>query len=440
MKKICLFAAVAALCLGLSGCTFFETDTEALMKPPVFTEEQEKLNAALMQVAGENYVLKYPAGEEANSAFIFRDLDNDGTEEAMAFYSLLDESTRINILARKGEEWVSVYEAAGFYGDIEKISFADIDGKGPALAVKWDQDAAVYRYENERLEMLFQSSCEGFEITDIDGNGKDEILLFRGSSVGRTLVNAVFSEDGKIIITEDTSINAEFGKILSVKNGTLSEGKNACFIDSVIYEGVYLTEIITLEEGRTVRHFIPDFIKFDDKEEETGYNTGGTIVIIGGDYGKRGILLRNTAVYCLDTNGDGIMEMPVEVREDYAREASDDIFFLNYMQCSGAEAESVWNGIANTENGYLFAIPEKWNKTVRAFITSSGDELTVTDKEGRTILEVRAVLKSDYQDKYEEYFLAAENGDKNYYIKTFVTEESEFHLPEEELKNAFIFI
>ena len=127
MKKILLFVASAILALAFSGCNVFETDTEALMKPPVFSEEQEKLNAALTEVIGESYILKYPKNGEMNSAFIFRDLDSDGTEEAMAFYSLLGESTRINILKKENEEWVSVYEAAGFYGDIESVDFVRMD-------------------------------------------------------------------------------------------------------------------------------------------------------------------------------------------------------------------------------------------------------------------------------------------------------------------------
>ena len=150
--------AILALSLSFSGCTFFETDTEALMRPPVFTEEQEKLNKALTEVIGESYVLKYPQTGEMNSAFIFKDLDNDGTEEAMAFYSLLDDSTRINILKKEGENWVSVYEAAGFYGEIEKVEFAEMDEKGEAIIIKWEQEAGIYRYESERLESISSAS------------------------------------------------------------------------------------------------------------------------------------------------------------------------------------------------------------------------------------------------------------------------------------------
>ena len=171
MKKFLMFAAMAALCLSFSGCTFFETDTEALMCPPVFTKEQEKLNAALTEVIGESYVLKYPKTGDINSAFVFKDLDSDGTEEAMAFYSLSDESTRINVLKKEGENWVSVYEAAGFYGEIERVEFAKMDEKGDAIVISWEQEAGIYRYGSERLETLYKAACEGTDIADINGDG-----------------------------------------------------------------------------------------------------------------------------------------------------------------------------------------------------------------------------------------------------------------------------
>lgn len=439
MKKIILIIAAALLCMAFSGCTVFETDTEALMQPPVFTEKQEKLNAALAEVAGEGYVLKYPESGEYNSAFIFKDLDNDGTEEAIAFYSFLDESTRINILKNEGEDWISVYEAAGFYGDINKIDFAEIDDKGPVLVVEWEQDIAVYRYVKERLEILYQSNCEGSFITDVDGSGKEDIIVFRGGNYGRSIVNIVCCEGEEVLVTDDISVNAEFGKIIRAQNGMLGEGENAFFIDAEVYEGIYLTEIITLEDGTAKRRFIPDFVELHDKDEEE--EDSNSMVIVGDDYGKRGILLRDTAVLCMDINADGIMEMPVEYREDYAQEPSDQPFYIQYFQNGGDVLWPVWSGAANTENGFLFALPKTWCDWVIMSFGSSPDEMVFAKREtGEVVLKIMTVLKNDYQDKYEDYTLFAEDETKNYYIKVFVSENDEFYLSPEECKEGFIFI
>ena len=164
-------------------------------------------------------------------------------------------------------------------------------------------------------------------------------------------------------------------------------------------------------------------------------------MVVGGSYGKRGIFLRNTKVPCLDTNGDGIIEMPVEYREDYARDASDKIFFLQYMQYNGETSEIIWNGAANTEGGYLFSVPEKWNEKISVKTGSSSDEFVFTEnKTENVVCEIFAVSKNDYQDKYEELILAAEDETKFYYVKSFVDEKSEFYIAPEKYSESFIFI
>ncbi len=442
MKKLILLLAVLFICAAFSGCTVFETDTEALMHPPVFSEEQEKLNAALTEVTGGSYILKYPTGGEINSAFVFEDLDGDGIEEALAFYSLLDESTRINVLKKEGEGWKSVYEAAGFYGDIEYINFTEIDKNVKVLMVKWEEEAAVYRYENEKLKTLHRASCNGISIADIDGNSYSELVVFESDLSGRNTVNVVYSDGENILVSENTMAHAEYGKIYSEKTGFFYEGQYAYFIDSEVSDGIYLTEILTFENGELDRSFVADYVEYEQENESDSEHSGsGAIVIIGGNYGKRGIFLRNTAVYCMDTNGDGIIEMPMEIREDYAQSKSEEIFFLNFMQCDGVDSVPVWNGVANTKKGYLFALPESWNSYVEVSISSSGEELVITEKEsGEEILKIFAVLKSDYQDKYEDYILGAEDGNYNYYVEARTEEGESFVTAPEIIVESFIFI
>ena len=441
MKKTFFAIAITAFCMAFYGCTVFETDTEALMKPPVFTEEQEKLNAALTEVIGESYSLKYPANGDMNSAFIFEDLDDDGEEEALAFYSLFDESTRINVLKKEGEGWVSVYEAAGFYGDIETIDFAEMDSRGKVLIVKWEQEAAIYRYGGERLITLYRTACDEMDIADINGDGYSEVIVFGSNLAGRNVLNVVHSSGGKIVASDD--ITTEYTNIFSVNEGRLHNGLGAYFMDSSIsvYDGVvYLTEIITLEEGTANKYYIADFVEYSDEIEEEPQDSS-VIVIVGGDYGKRGIFLRNTKVYCMDTNGDGVTEMPVEVRNDSAQGKTEEVFFIQYMQYDGEVSSAVWNGAANTEAGYLFAVPESWNEKVDITIDSSGNELVFSNIEtGEEILRIFAVLKNDYQDKYEDYTLGAEDETKYYYIKASAAPESEFYIAPEDYEKSFIFI
>ena len=165
-------------------------------------------------------------------------------------------------------------------------------------------------------------------------------------------------------------------------------------------------------------------------------------MVIGTSYGKRGIYLRNTKVSCMDINGDGIIEFPVEVREDYAQEASEPVFYLEYMQYNGEnDSIPVWHGIANTEKGYLFSAPKPWNEKTEILTGPSGNELVIVDTErDMELFKICAVLKSDYQDKYEDYVLAAKTETTNYYVKSFVGEEDNFYIAPEAYKDLFIFI
>ncbi len=440
MKKFMVLAASLILCFVFSGCNVLEMDAEALISPPVFTKEQEKLNAALTEVIGENYVLKYPETGAINSAFIFKDLDGDGTEEAMAFYSLLDESTRINVLKHENENWRSVYEAAGFYGDIKSVNFAKIGKKDFAIVVEGNQEVAVYRYAEEKLETTHSYSCEGTEIVDINNDGFDEVVIIGKNPMGRNTLKIVYSDGKDVSATDDISIHADYLNIFAKGFGKLYEDKSVFFIDSEISSGIYLTEMFTLEEGEAKRYFIADFVENSEKEENEEEKEG-VIVVVGGNYGKRGIFLRNTKVYCMDTNADGIIEMPVEFREDYAQDVSEEIFFLQYMQYNGEKSEAVWNGISNTESGYLFAVPESWNEKTTVGYGSSSEEFVFYNKNnGSEILKIFAVSKNDYQDKYEDYIFAAEDETKNYYVESFVNEESEFYIDPEKIAESFIFV
>ena len=434
MKKLLFVIAAMMVCLGFSGCTVFETDTEALMKPPVFNEEQEKLNSALANILGESYVLRYPESGETNSAFVFHDLDGDGTEEAMAFYSILDDNTRINVLKKDGEDWISVCEAPGFYGEIKKVDFAETEKNRCSIVVSWEKEVGIFSYKSQRLETLYKTDCEGAYIADIDGNGFSEIVVFSGNTTGRNVVNIVYGEKGSVSTTDDTSVHAGYGKIFSGITGELYEGKNMIFVDSEIYDGVYLTEMLALEEGAAKRYFISDFVE-SEPEEIPGYEG----VVLGGNYGKRRIFLRNTKVFCMDTNRDGMIEMPVEYRDDYAHEASDELFFLQYVQYNGEKPEVVWNGAANTESGYLFSVPENWNEKYTISFGPAGEFVFSDKKSGKPVFEIFSVSKNDYQDKYEDYVLAAEDETNNYYIKSGIDPESAFYIDPENYRECFIF-
>ena len=434
MKKILLMFAAALFAVAFSGCSAFETDTEALMQPPSLTEEQAKLNDALTNVIGENFYLKYPLNGGSNSAFMFCDLDGDGSEEALAFYSSGDDTsgTRINILRQSEGDWVSVYEAAGSSGDISDVHFLDI-GKEKLLVVKWDKEVGIYDFVENRLEQLYMSPSDGIELADMNGDGIMDVVVFSGSYDGRCTARILYSSDGGMNISEGVYINAEYANIYSTASGGLGDGRIGFFVDSKIYDNIYLTEVLVLEGERTLRYTIASFIV--EEEDETSSGTGFII-------SKRGMYARNTAAVCMDIDNDGIIEMPVEIREDTATTENEKLYFIKYVKYDGKDALPVWYGFACGEEGYVFRLEEEWSEGIEIKYNAALGEYSFIDIEnGEEVLSIRSARVGDYQDIYEENeVLAGKNGTKAVYITVRAKEGDKYYIAPQSCRERLLFI
>lgn len=433
MKKILLLFAAALFAAAFSGCSAFETDTEALMQPPSLTEEQAKLNDALTSVIGESFYLKYPLNNGSNSAFMFCDLDGDGSEEALAFYSAGDDTsgTRINILRQTDGNWVSVYEAAGSSGDISDVHFLNI-GKEKLLVVKWEREVGIYEFVENRLEQVYMSPCDGIELAEMNGDGIMDIVVFGGSYDGRCTARILYSGERKMNISEAAYVYAEYANIYSTTTGGIGNGQTGFFVDSKIYDGIYLTEVLALEGERTARYTIASFIV--DDEETTG--TGFVI-------SKRGMYSRNTAAACTDIDGDGIIEMPVEIREESAtQETKGNYYFIKYVKYNGTDALPVWYGFACGEEGYIFRLEEEWSSGAAIKYDSAFDEYSfINEQNGEEVLSIRSARTGAYQDIYEDNeVLAGKNGTKAFYVTVHGKDGDKYYIAPESCKERFSFI
>lgn len=436
-KRFFLILAVLALTVAFSGCSTFEVDTEALMTPPSLTEEQTRLHSALVRVIGENFSLQYPGGESASSAFMFSDLDGDGEKEALAFYTLDNENTRINILRKKEDDWVSTYEAAGFSGDIQNVRFME-SGREQFLVVQWNEEAGVYRFKNDRLETLYSSLCDGIAVADLSGDGLGDLLIFSNAYSGRAGVRLIYQEKGEIVVTENVDVNARFGNIYSTVCGSLGDGRIGYFIDSNPYENLYLTEILTLENGRLRRSTMADLIPYEPEETEEK-ESGVTIVT---HYGPRGIYARNTAAFCADIDGDGVVEMPLEMREDPATQDNYNYYYLQYIRYNGTDTEPVWTGFFEDTEAFGFALPEEWAQGVEISRDGGTQEYRFTEKETDTeVLRLKITTPNDFQNHFEQgYVLAGENETRAVAVLPLVGPESPWYLEPFTIKERFSFI
>ncbi len=452
-QALMLLAAAVLAGVSLSACTSFTTDTESLMSPPKLTEEQSLLHSALREVVGEDYHLKYPkANGDANSAFIFRDLDRDGENEAMVFYSAdsAENDTRMNILKKTDGVWYSVYEVSTALADVSSVDFAQTAKDGEAVLIGWEMSSGdeigVYRFDGFSMETLYSGKCDAYRVVDLDSDGWDEIAVFTGSSSGRYQARMLYEDAGAIELTNSVRIACLASSFLKVTEGELEKGRKALFLDSQVSEGVYTSEVLVYEAD-TLSRLIP----LSEEDEGGGITVVDEIVLEKP--------LRYSAVLCGDIDGDGLIEVPCaysgQVSEETSPETSGETSEktsertseeqeevqpesgeanpICYMKYAGGKFAVCWIGVANARNGWIFAFPEDWIGAVTVEPYSAYNEwrfLAPEEAGGYEILRIRASDAGEYQDRFEEsYTLVAEGGGTNYYMSVTAGSNVEYYLP-----------
>ena len=103
-----LIAALIALLL-LPSCSGLSLRVDELLSPPRLTAEQSAIYDAIETAVGtDSFQLKYPRRGDYLSACVLTDLDQDGVDEAIAFYELTVNgvtSAWMNILVQKDGVW-----------------------------------------------------------------------------------------------------------------------------------------------------------------------------------------------------------------------------------------------------------------------------------------------------------------------------------------------
>lgn len=421
-KNVLLALASVALCLILSSCSIIEGDTESLLSPPKLTEEQIALHEAIKRSAGEDFHLVYPKTDESFSAFIFKDLDLDKSEEAMVFYNPQSDltDTRLNVLKKKDNIWEPVYSISGEGKTVESVHFPHIYDGEECIAICWNVSStkkylSLYRFENEKLKALYGGDYEEMAIEDMDGDGREEILLFNEGKTSAGTVKMLSTVGSGVVSSYETEMSIAPTNFYAVTGGEIKAGKKGVFVDAKVSEGTWATEVITLNEGSLTRVIAPDV------ENERVYSPWEIPVIIPMETPPT----RSTPTVCRDINGDGVMEIPLErertLSGEFYENGGIDISF--YVK-AGEDFPTVWEGFVDESEGFAFTFPESWQNTVavqKNHITGEyrfylyGDRFFEPTDDTKEVLRIRINREGEYTDRFEEDYKALKTkGDKTF--------------------------
>ena len=275
---------------------------ESLMKPPMTSGDNHEIQVAFEEYLDKEYKLRVPLSGDYRSSFISEDLNGDGQEEIIVLYSTEDEVdiVKISFMMKINDEWAVVSGYESNYSEVHQVKFADIDGDDiMEMLVGWtayhndfSRHLNVYRMPCDgkgNLINMFGSSYLMFDTLDIDSDGVSDIALFESADEGTVLscnrfINGEIVKDAAV--TLDSSVYSVYS--LSYDNGAL-HNNTRIYIDSYKIDSGVITECVY----------------WDNKKNTFKKLESDGISILSS---------RLTGISCQDVDGDGFIEIPIEVQ------------------------------------------------------------------------------------------------------------------------------
>ena len=438
-KKTAVLTAVA--CLFLTGCDGAgPLGVDGLLSAPKFTDEQSVIHRTLEKSVGKNISLKYPENGYNRSAFLIEDIDGEPTDEALVFYeknnaSSGDSGVRINVMDKTEDgEWKSVFDLAGKGTDIDIAAVSELGDDGVKniiigySAMTMDtKTLQISRYENGTFTPgVFEDTYSIMEILDIDKDGSKEIVTaFNNTSAAAAEASVIQSINGEIVKDYTTSMASDTVSFAGSTIGLVDEETPAVFVDCLKSTGELQTEILYFKYGRLQNPLLQISELLSQTSRPAGY-------------------------YCMDIDGDGVVEIPVtQVMTGYENlDAGEQVLMTSWLTYNDFYSlEKKYSGYYSISDGYQMVFPTRWQGVVTVKTDASTNEAVFYRYDGdingymTELMRIAVCPKNETEDYvYEGYEVIGSNGQLDYLVK-LATNRKEPLIPTiDEVKNSFFIV
>lgn len=423
-------AAAVALCTAAGGCGLGGT-VDSLMTPPMLSEGQEAIYTALENAAGKDISLVYPRSGAYRSAFVFYDMDGDGTDEAVVFYEKQRDSegsVRVNILSySENDGWRSVYDHAGAGTDIEQVFFTDLGGKGKtrmgigySLVTPTENAFRIYSFEDNALITEYSDIYYKLIRTDLDKDGGEDIAVINCNNENHGASAALVTcREDKAEAVSRVDLSAFAVDISSVVSGNIGSSTPALFIDSLSGNGTISTEVVYCVNGE-LRN--PAVLENSELIAATS---------------------RANRLFCADIDGDGIVEIPSREPFPGYRDAVEMRYITVWNRFENYSVVRKYNSLTVPSKGYCFMLPGRWEGLVTVKNDSStGEEVfykfnSSLSQSRLELMRIAVCSPSEEEQKAAEgYFTVTSTSDAVYMAKLGDTDDK-LLLTTSEITNNF---
>ena len=471
-RRILAVCACFVMVFLLTSCQGLDNDPDAMLMAPKPTGELYGISQALEQSVGSDIDLKYPKKGQYLSAFTLFDVDGDGEDEAIAFYSFTNNASgdiNVSLIDKIDGEWHVVGTGKAAATSVESLSFADLDGNGTMeVIVGWnifstvEKQVAAYAAADGKFTQRLLENYSEFIICNLLEKDYSQILTVLHDATAKTSTARLMhlkSQSGEIALVEEgnTQLDGNINSYLPPIAGTLASGHPCVYIDAYKGNSSMITEIL---------YYMPPSGEPIEKSATTSgvqraTNIAPTVTATGGLFSPfhdeplfdNEITFRQAAMPMWDIDEDGVMEMPslTEFPGYGTVNDSSKVYLVSWRNYDEKKFTAVKTAVMNYTEGYYITVPESWATTATANITVSrnADHSVMSfyawDKEsgvkGDELFRVHVFTRDAWErrnvDEFGDYFVILADESKVYAGYVFNPQHT-FSMNEMQIKDAFV--
>lgn len=298
-KRIWMAAMLLSLAL-LSGCGY--RTVEDMYQIPRRAQEYTQLQQTIEQ-AMSGLSFASPTYGDNQQTVQSADLDGDGRQEYLVFAKgNSDKPLKILIFHETEDEQYVLMEMLQMNGSaFEQVDYVEIDGRpgselvvGRRLSDQMMRIAAVFSFADGQSNQLINTIYAKFYTTDLDSDGKADLLVLREGETEASYGSAVAYtyEDDAMVRTKEIRLSQRVDQIKRTRVSRLQSGEPALYISSAINDSAIVTDVLIMRDDNLVN-------------------------LSAGKVTYSVETLRNYFLYMEDIDDDGVMEMPslMEIRQ-----------------------------------------------------------------------------------------------------------------------------
>lgn len=350
LKRIWALGLLLAV-LSLSGCAL--RTVEEMYSLPKRSEEYNQLQSAIdIAMAGLDYAA--PLSGTNRQTLQSADLDGDGIPEYLVFAKgKSDRPLQLLIFQQNEEGAYRIQEVIGFRGtSFEQVEYVTIDDQpgceivlGRQLSDQVVGTLSVFSFSDGAARQLLSTSYSRFVSCDLDGNGREDLLVMRpGEADTEGGVAVLYSyKAGAMERSVEAKMSAPPEDVKRISVSKLHGGFPAVYVASTGKRDALVTDVFALRDDRLVNVVPGD----------------GQAASVGS--------LRNYVVYADDMDGDGVFELPklIPMEPISTRVGVEKQYLLRWysMDLRGNEVDKLCT-FHNFAGGWYLILDSSWASSV----------------------------------------------------------------------------